>query len=115
MLQVVRDLKRLTIVFQPPGTCTATEREALTVASAKASLSWHAKWQHAELAHKQARSAQFLPLTHFACNARPCSAGSQLITPSSRLAVCHSSASATVASVGREVLLRATKRPVSKL
>ena len=55
MLQVVRDLKTLAIALQPAGACTAAEREALTVASAKASLSWHAKWQRAQSALKQVR------------------------------------------------------------
>lgn len=53
MLQVVRDLKTLAIAFQPAGACTAAERETLTVASAKASLSWHSKWQHAQSAVTQ--------------------------------------------------------------
>ena len=55
MLQVVRDLKTLAIALQPAGACTAAEREALTVASARASLSWHDKWQHAQSALKQVR------------------------------------------------------------
>ena len=50
---MVRDLKTLAIAFQPAGACTDLERETLTVASAKASLSWHSKWQQAQSALTQ--------------------------------------------------------------
>ena len=51
--QVMRDLKTLAIAFQPPDSCTAAERELLTVSSAKASLTWRAKQQQAQSAQKQ--------------------------------------------------------------
>ena len=49
----MRDLKTLAIAFQPPDSCTAAERDLLTVSSAKASLAWRAKQQHAQSAQKQ--------------------------------------------------------------
>lgn len=53
LLQVMRDLKTLTIAFQPLEACTAAERELLTVSSAKASLAWRQKSQQAQSALKQ--------------------------------------------------------------
>jgi len=53
MTQVARDLKTLAIAFQPAEACTGAERELLTVSSAKASLAWRSKRQHAQSAMKQ--------------------------------------------------------------